>query len=94
MSVNLINVKCNGCRYKGVYLCTNLKECRDHKLHRNNKKQPVDKTTIILDQGRSKENGEEFNNEELEELLNDYIEWIKIKGSITGGGCGFDRGKE
>ncbi|MFY8264469.1 hypothetical protein ACOT7R_16405 [Clostridium perfringens] len=54
----------------------------------------IDKTTIILDQGISKANGEEFTNEELEKFLNDYIEWIESKGLITGGSCGFDRSEE
>lgn len=60
----------------------------------NNKIKNIDKTTIILDQAISKANGEEFTNEELEEFLNDYIEWIESKGLITGGRCGFDRGEE
>lgn len=60
----------------------------------NNKIKNIDKTTIILDQGISKANGEEFTNEELEKFLNDYIEWIESKGYITGGSCGFDRGEE
>lgn len=94
MSVNLINDKCLGCRYKGIYLCTNSKECKDNKLYKNNKKSSIDKTTIILDQAISKANGKEFTNEELEEFLNDYIEWIESKGLITGGSCGFDRGEE
>ncbi|MDM0660080.1 helix-turn-helix transcriptional regulator [Clostridium perfringens] len=54
----------------------------------------IDKTTIILDQAISKADGKEFTNEELEEFLNDYIEWIENKGLITGGSCGFDRGEE
>lgn len=60
----------------------------------NNKIKNIDKTTIILDQAISKANGEEFTNDELEEFLNDYIEWIESKGLITGGSCGFDRGEE
>lgn len=60
----------------------------------NNKIKNIDKTTIILDQAISKANGEKFTNEELEEFLNDYIEWIESKGLITGGSCGFDRGEE
>lgn len=54
----------------------------------------IDKTTIILDQAISKADGKGFTNEELEEFLNDYIEWIESKGLITGGSCGFDRGEE
>lgn len=61
---------------------------------KNIEKTLIDKTTIILEQAISKANGKEFINEELEEFLNDYIEWIESKGLITGGGCGFDRGEK
>lgn len=60
----------------------------------NHKIKNIDKTTIILDQGVSKANGEEFTNDELEEFLNDYIEWIESKGLITGGGCDYWREEE
>lgn len=61
---------------------------------KNIEKTLIDKTTIILDQAISKANGEEFTNDELEEFLNDYIEWIESKGLITGGCCSYYREEE
>lgn len=33
MSINSRNDKCNGCRYSGIYLCTNSRECNDNSLY-------------------------------------------------------------
>lgn len=33
MAVNKINYKCNGCRYKGIYMCTCAKTCTDNSGH-------------------------------------------------------------
>lgn len=51
----------------------------------------IDKTTIDLNMGISKSNGEEFTTQELAQFLNDYIEWIEGKGLVSGGSCGFVR---
>lgn len=50
----------------------------------NKKKEIIDKTTIDLNMGISKANGEEFTREEVEQFLNDYIEWIESKGLLSG----------
>lgn len=51
----------------------------------------IDTTTIDLNMGISKSNGEEFTTQELAQFLNDYIEWIESKGLVSGGSCGFYR---
>lgn len=33
MSVNMVDTKCSGCKYKGIYLCTNSRKCEEHELY-------------------------------------------------------------
>ena len=33
MSINMKEEKCKGCKYAGIYICTNSKECKDQALY-------------------------------------------------------------
>lgn len=34
-TLNKFNDKCNGCKYKGIYMCTNSRECNNNDLFIN-----------------------------------------------------------
>lgn len=38
MCVNIPSEKCKGCKYRGIYLCTNSKKCVNQELYKKRKK--------------------------------------------------------
>lgn len=76
MSVNIVKGECEGCKYKGVYICTCSDKCVEFSLHslRNNKNRSNSMEEEILKELRK-------TNELLEIMINQNKQLLEATGA-------------